>query len=629
MTSRRRTPTKVPGIPPIPKDVTPSVRQFLTSLVEAVEVRLGRRGDPRDRAVTLRELITGGVASETKQAYFDPNNYNGSTVGFNPPSAFPENDQPYAPTSFTATGGYEVVNLFWDYARYRGHSHTEIWRHDSDVIGDAQLIGISSGTAYIDPIGESATRYYWVRHVSTAGVTGPFSSSAGTAVATASNVSQLLTSLSGAITTSELVTSLADDVGAIPGLQSQYVVRVNANNRVSGFGLASGADGTSSFAILADSFSVVNPDSNSDTIVPFTVQTSSTTIGGETVPAGVYMDTAFIRNGTIDSVKIADAAIDNAKISDLDAGKINAGTISTSRLNIDGSTLTSTNGVLQVGSLDAGLITAGTIDAADINVANLDADNIVSGQILADRIDVTDLLLPSGGGTVTGSSIGAFDQTNVAQTKLVTSIGVGLGYFQGFVRVIGGTNHLKNVRFFFATSNSTTSGTTIYQSPYTGVLPGEVDRFYSSSDSANIPFAFVNSASDGVIYLWVQAEADSAPDTFGAIESRFLRFGTGSSVYTYGTWSNYEYSRTSTPYTYWRVNVQQSSDLLFWDGSTKSPVTGSGGIGSTQTVLVADGYQYQRGNLEFTEYQVTSDPEPTIFVSAYYYKVRRRTYTST
>lgn len=629
MTSRRRTPTKVPGIPPIPKDVTPSVRQFLTSLVEAVEVRLGRRGDPRDRAVTLRELITSGVASETKQAYFDPNNYNGSTVGFNPPSSFPESDQPYAPTSFTATGGYEVVNLFWDYARYRGHSHTEIWRHDSDVIGDAQLIGISSGTAYIDPIGESTTRYYWVRHVSTAGVTGPFSSSAGTAVATASNVSQLLTTLSGAITTSELVTGLRDDVEAIPGLQSQYVVRVNANNRVSGFGLASGADGTSSFAILADSFSVVNPDSNSDTIVPFTVQTSSTTIGGETVPAGVYMDTAFIRNGTIDSVKIADAAIDNAKISDLDAGKINAGTISTSRLNIDGSTLTSTNGVLQVGSLNAGLITAGTIDANDINVANLNANNITSGSITSDRIDVTDLLLPSGGGTVSGSSIGAFDQTNIAQTKLVTSIGAGLGYFQGFVRVIGGTNHLKNVRFFFATSNSTTSGTTIYQSPYTGTLPGEVDRFYSSSDSANIPFAFVNSASDGVVYLWVQAAADSAPDTFGAIESRFLRFGTGSSVYTYGSWSNYEFSRTSTPYTYWRVNVQQSSDLLFWDGNTKTPVTGSGGIGSTQTVLVADGYQYQRGDLEFTEYQATSAPEPSIFVSAYYYKVRRRTYTST
>jgi len=629
MKVRRPTPTKVPGIPPVPKDVSPSIGQFLTSLVEAVEIRLGRRGDPRDRAVTLRELLTSGVATEVAQYSFDPNNYSEATTGFNAPSSFPENDQPYAPTSFTATGGYELANLFWDYARYRGHSHTEIWRHDSDVIGDAQLIGISSGTAYIDPIGESTTRYYWVRHVSTAGVTSPFSSSAGTAATTASNVSQLLTSLSGAITTSELVTSLQNDVGAIPGLQSQYVVRVNANNRVSGFGLASGAGGTSSFAILADSFSVVNPDSNSDTIVPFTVQTTSTTIGGETVPAGVYMDTAFIRNGTIDSVKIADAAIDNAKISDLDAGKINAGTISTSRLNIDGSTLTSTNGVLQVGSLNAGLITAGTIDASVINVANLDADNIVSGQILADRIDVTDLLLPTGGGSVSGATIGAFSTNNTSEQKLVTSIGTGLGYYQGFVRVIGGTNHLKQVRFYFTSSNTTTSGTTVYLTPYTENLSGQVDRFYNSADTANIPIAFVNSASDGPIYLWVEAQPDSAPDTFGGIEARFLRFGTGSSVFTYGNWSTYEYSRTSTPYTYWRVNVQNSSDLLFWDGNTKTPVSGSGGIGTSSTLLVADGYQYQRGSLEFIESDVTNDPEPVLYVKAYYYKVRRRTYQST
>ena len=33
---------------------------------EAQEIRLGRRGDPKDRAITLRELIDSGLAEELK-----------------------------------------------------------------------------------------------------------------------------------------------------------------------------------------------------------------------------------------------------------------------------------------------------------------------------------------------------------------------------------------------------------------------------------------------------------------------------------------------------------------------------------------------------------------------------------
>lgn len=216
MKSRRPTPTKVPGIPPVPKDVTPSVRQFLASLAEAVEVRLGRRGDPRDRAITLREMFSSGLAIETKQANFDPNNYNGSNTGFLPPTTFPDSDYPNVPANFSVNAAYEQVNLFWDFPRYRGHSHTEVWRHSSDILGDSQLVGISSGTTYIDPIGQSQTRYYWIRHVSTAGVVGPYNSSVGTVGTTASNVTQLLDDLTGAITSSELSTSLATPIGNLP-----------------------------------------------------------------------------------------------------------------------------------------------------------------------------------------------------------------------------------------------------------------------------------------------------------------------------------------------------------------------------------------------------------------------------
>ena len=45
--------TKVPAIKNVPSRVDPELRSTLDSIKEALEVRLGRRGDPRDRAVTI------------------------------------------------------------------------------------------------------------------------------------------------------------------------------------------------------------------------------------------------------------------------------------------------------------------------------------------------------------------------------------------------------------------------------------------------------------------------------------------------------------------------------------------------------------------------------------------------
>ncbi len=174
------------------------------------------------------------------------------------------------------------------------------------------------------------------------------------------------------------------------GLSSQYSVKLDNAGHISGFGLSNTVnDGTptSAFIIRADRFAIVNPSASSqqtnspgntsNLIVPFTVQANATTINGETVPAGVYMDTAFIKNGSITNAFIGDAAIDNAKISDLNADKITAGKISTSRLNIDGATLTAVNGTLQVGSLNANKITAGSIRATVMAGTEVYADNLI------------------------------------------------------------------------------------------------------------------------------------------------------------------------------------------------------------------------------------------------------------
>lgn len=205
-TARTNTPTLVPGIPKPPADVSPTLRRYLESLSEAVEIRLGRRGDPRDRAVTLRELIDSGLATELSNR---PYNATSGAATFEP--AF-DSTVPTVPTGFTATGGYAIITLFWDYPRYGPHAHTEIWRHDQNIIGDAQLVGISSGLSFVDPVGEGASYYYWIRHVSSSEIYGPFNAVNGTLAQTALNVQLLLSELTNSISASQLTQELASQI---------------------------------------------------------------------------------------------------------------------------------------------------------------------------------------------------------------------------------------------------------------------------------------------------------------------------------------------------------------------------------------------------------------------------------
>lgn len=77
---------------------------------------------------------------------------------------------------------------------------------------------------------------------------------------------------------------------------------------------------------------------SADASIPFVVQTTPTTDGAIPVPAGVYMDAAYIKDATITTAKIKDLAVDNAKILDLSADKITAGTIGAHTIVMNGAT---------------------------------------------------------------------------------------------------------------------------------------------------------------------------------------------------------------------------------------------------------------------------------------------------
>lgn len=370
--------TRVPGIPRPPSSVDPETRQYLEALAEAVEIRLGRRGDPRDRAVTLRELIDSGLAKDLKARPFDPNNWGSSNIGFSDASGLSNPSTPPSISGLSVVGAYSVINLSWGASYYGNHSQVEIWSHTSDTLGDATLAGITTGFTYSDPVGSGVTRYYWVRNVSTAEVYGPFNSGSGTAGTTATDVAHQLAVLGNAITSSQLASSLATPIALIPGIQTtanaaatsaqlsteattranadsalsssistlsstvgghttsiqtnatsvnglsgQYSVKIDSNGHVAGFGLSSTtttAGPTSAFIVRADKFAVINPASTGDGL-------------GTTTPTAANIP-FFISGGTtyIKAAAILDASITNAKIGALGADKITTGTLSANRI---------------------------------------------------------------------------------------------------------------------------------------------------------------------------------------------------------------------------------------------------------------------------------------------------------
>ena len=174
-------------------------------------------------------------------------------------------------------------------------------------------------------------------------------SAEGSITSTASSLTQLTTTVGGN------TTSISTNASSINGIEGKFTVKIDTAGHVSGYGLISTAnDGTptSEFGVRADTF-WVSPPSNASAsaptsglykgyvwydssnnvtkyytgsafsttpqTVPFVIKSTSGTVNGVTVPAGVYMDTAMI----------ADATISNAQIGSLTADKITTSLLST------------------------------------------------------------------------------------------------------------------------------------------------------------------------------------------------------------------------------------------------------------------------------------------------------------
>lgn len=215
---------------------------------------------------------------------------------------------------------------------------------------------------------------------------------ADSALTTSINTLQSTVNSNNTALTASIQTEATTRASVDTGLLAQYTVKTDVNGYVSGFGLASTANNataSSTFAVRADTFYIANPTGPSiSPAMPFIVRSTSTTINGVSVPAGVYMTDAFIQNGTITNAKIANLAVDNAKIASLDATKITTGFLNADR--IQAGTLDA-----KIANIDAARITSGVIDNA--RIGNLDAGKITTGQLTADRINGTNLTITASG----------------------------------------------------------------------------------------------------------------------------------------------------------------------------------------------------------------------------------------
>ena len=142
--------TKIPAIPPIPSDVDPKLKTYLNAVDEALKVRLGRTGDPKDRAVTVRELIDTGLAENFKENPFDPN-------AGTPPNTFIPTERvdvtiPPDVTGFSGVGAFQKIILSWDLAQFPNFAFTEVWRHTSNDIGSATRIDTTRAQVYADTV---------------------------------------------------------------------------------------------------------------------------------------------------------------------------------------------------------------------------------------------------------------------------------------------------------------------------------------------------------------------------------------------------------------------------------------------------------------------------------------------
>ena len=364
MAKFKDTPTQVPAIPSVPVNVDPALKAWLQAAKESLEVRLGRRGDQRDRAVTLRELIESGLAKDLSNRPYDPNA--DLSVDFIPFFQGPEDlAVPPKPTNLSASAGLTKIILTWTdgWTEFGNFSFTEVYRHSSNSLGDAIIIGTTQAGIFTDNVDPLTQYYYWVRHVSTTDVRGPFSDSAN---ATAGQVTSSFLADNAVI-----AAKIAD--GTIAG--TKFASGIKPVEVVSSLPSA----GTQGRTVFLTSDNKLYRDTGSAWTAAVPTTDLSGTINLSTQVSGALATSSL--SGTISGTQIADDAIASNHIAAnaVTANEIAANAVTASEIAANAVTASE----IASDTITAGQIAAGAINASELAAGAVTAGKIATGAIVA------------------------------------------------------------------------------------------------------------------------------------------------------------------------------------------------------------------------------------------------------
>ncbi|WP_288365645.1 hypothetical protein [uncultured Marinobacter sp.] len=213
MANRRR------SLPPVSPRIDREIRPLLSAVTELLEVGEGLRGDPRDRKLTLGDLLDIGlVQAKAGAGRVDPGSVE-RRIELPPPNLA----TPPPPTSLSVSGGFNgLISLTWDIpgSLYGNHAYTNIYRAEADNFANARIVGREAGAFFTDNVRDDTelkTYYYWITFVSTADVEGPPNAAAGTPGQALEDTAFLLQKLSDQINENQLAGGLEGRINLIDG----------------------------------------------------------------------------------------------------------------------------------------------------------------------------------------------------------------------------------------------------------------------------------------------------------------------------------------------------------------------------------------------------------------------------
>jgi len=216
--------------------------------------------------------------------------------------------------------------------------------------------------------------------------------------------------VAGTLTASEMnVSSVFSDSGVIGQLRTSLLTADYITAGIGDFEFIQ-SDNVAANAITAgkinvSSLSAISADMGTITAGSITANliTSGTLNTDRLNIDGVTLDTdgsgqLIIKSDGVGTNQIADDAVTDAKVSALSAASITTGTLSTSRLNIDGVTLdTDGSGQLIIKSAGVGTIQIADDAVTDAKVSNLSAASITTGVLNTSRLNIDGVTLDTDG----------------------------------------------------------------------------------------------------------------------------------------------------------------------------------------------------------------------------------------